>query len=210
MVNCGNVSAANRSNNSTRFWRNSSTPMEWSVKSEIHAAPFSPCKNVSHFLGPVWEQDFQKDVGVHQIVHRSSLRWCCNSTAVNRRFKSAKLPAQSNLKRRFVERAAFVGVVFDKNSMNISTCFCATTGKVSYLAIKVSLLMRLQVTSEEPLAQSGNRHVSILRRVQSAMPARKVAKYRRLSTQRRQGAKMRRISGSGCLRNQSRKAAWFS
>src|SRR5664280_3084403 len=95
------------------------------------------------------EQDFQKDVCVHQIVHRSSLRWCCNSTAVNRRFKSAKPPAQSNLKRRFVERAGFIGVVFDKNSMNISTCFCATTGKVSYLAIKVSLLMRLQVTSEE-------------------------------------------------------------
>jgi hypothetical protein len=68
------------------------------------------------------------------------------------------------LKRRFAERAGFVGVVFDKNSMNISTCFCATTGKVSYLAIKVSLLMRLQVTSEEPLAQSGNRHGSILRR----------------------------------------------
>jgi hypothetical protein len=45
--------------------------------------------------------------------------------------------------------------------MKISTCFCATTGKVSYLAIKVSLLMPFQVTSEEPLAQSGNRHGSI-------------------------------------------------
>src|ERR1035441_1276361 len=87
------------------------------------------------------EQDLQKDVGVHQIVHRRSLRWCCNSTAVNRRFKSAKPPAQSNLKRRLAERTDFVGVVFDKSSMNVSTCFCATSGKVSYLAIKASLLI---------------------------------------------------------------------
>ena len=45
-------------------------------------------------------------------------------------------PAQSNLKRRLVERTDFEGVVFDKNSMNVSTCFCATAGKVSYLAIR--------------------------------------------------------------------------
>jgi hypothetical protein len=94
---------------------------------------------------------------------------------VNWSFKSANPPAQSNLKRRFAERVDFVGVVFDKNSMNISTCFCATAGNVSYLAIKVSLLMRLQVTSEEPLAQSGNRHSSILRRRNPPVPGQKMA-----------------------------------
>jgi hypothetical protein len=102
------------------------------------------------------EQDFQKDVSVHQVVHRSSLRWCCNSTAVNRRFKSAKPPPQSNLKRRFVERADFVGVVFSKNSMNVSTCFCATTGKVSYLAINLSLLIANHATCNRGALQSGN------------------------------------------------------
>ena len=101
------------------------------------------------------EQDFQKDVCVHQIVHRSSLRWCCNSTAVNRCFKSAKPPAQSNLKRRFVERPDFGGVVCDKNSMNVSTCFCAKTGKVSYLAINVSLLIANHATRNRQASQSG-------------------------------------------------------
>ena len=45
--------------------------------------------------------------------------------------------------RRFAARTGFTGVLCDKNSMNVSTCFCATTGKVSYLAIKVSLLMTI-------------------------------------------------------------------
>ena len=98
-----------------------------------------------------------------QIVHRSSLRWCCNSTAVNRRFKSAKPPAQSNLKRRFVERPDFVGVVCDKNSMNVSTCFCAKTGKVSYLAINVSLLITNHAAPNRQSSQSG-----ILRKGKSA------------------------------------------
>jgi hypothetical protein len=74
---------------------------------------------------------------------------------VNRRFKSAKPPAQSNLKRRFMERPDFVGVVCDKNSMKVSTCFCAKTGKVSYLAINVSLLITNHATRNRQASQSG-------------------------------------------------------
>ena len=82
--------------------------------------------------------------------HRNSLRWCCNSTAVNWCFKSAKPPAQSNLKRRFTARPDFV-VVCDKNAMKVSTCFCAPTGKASNLATNMSLLIvknKITVTSK--------------------------------------------------------------
>jgi hypothetical protein len=64
------------------------------------------------------------------------------------------------LKRRLAERTDFVGVVFDKNSMNVSTCFCAPTGKVSYLAIKVSLLI-----TESSYPQMAKAAICLLKRV---------------------------------------------
>src|ERR1039457_6307682 len=55
----------------------------------------------------------------------------------------------------------------------LSTCFCAKTGEVSYLAINVSLLITNHATCNRQASQSGIGTIlpgSIIRCVQSARP----------------------------------------
>jgi hypothetical protein len=53
--------------------------------------------------------------------------------------------AEISLEAAFRRGVVFEEVVLDKNSMKVSTCLCAETGKPSYLAINALLLITLVV-----------------------------------------------------------------